>query len=264
MQGRQLVTQRLARAGWHDGKRVPSLQGGADHFFLPGAEFFEAEHALQRAAQGRHIGCASHGVRTKQPSCRDRRTAVSRRSHESRSDPARSSRARRGACGRTIHFAFMPRRPFPPAVWLLGWVSLLTDAASEAIYPLLPFFLTTVLGGGPVALGIIEGVAEGTNSLLRIVSGRLSDRSRWRRGLVIAGYTLSSAARPFVAVVSAWWQVLVIRFTDRIGKGVRSAPRDALLAFWADPSSRGRVYGFHRAMDHAGAVIGPLLASAFL
>src|SRR5215203_1642331 len=189
---------------------------------------------------------------------------VSRRSHESRSDPARSSRARRGACGRTIHFAFMPRRPFPPAVWLLGWVSLLTDAASEAIYPLLPFFLTTVLGGGPVALGIIEGVAEGTNSLLRIVSGRLSDRSRWRRGLVIAGYTLSSAARPFVAVVSAWWQVLVIRFTDRIGKGVRSAPRDALLAFWADPSSRGRVYGFHRAMDHAGAVIGPLLASAFL
>jgi MFS family permease len=158
----------------------------------------------------------------------------------------------------------MVRRPFPPAVWLLGWVSLLTDAASEAIYPLLPFFLTTVLGGGPVALGLIEGVAEGTNSLLRIVSGRLSDRTRARRRLVIAGYTLSSAARPLIALVSAWWQVLVIRFTDRIGKGVRSAPRDALLAYWADPAGRGRVYGFHRAMDHAGAVVGPLVASAFL
>jgi MFS family permease len=158
----------------------------------------------------------------------------------------------------------MVRRPFPPGVWLLGWVSLLTDAASEAIYPLLPFFLTTVLGGGPVALGLIEGVAEGTNSVLRIVSGRLSDRTRTRRRLVIAGYTLSSASRPLIALVTGWSQVLAIRFADRVGKGVRSAPRDALLASWADPADRGRVYGFHRAMDHAGAVVGPLLATVFL
>jgi MFS family permease len=158
----------------------------------------------------------------------------------------------------------MTRRPFPPPVWLLGWVSLLTDAASEAIYPLLPFFLTTVLGGGPVALGLIEGVAEGTNSILRIVSGRLADRTRARRRLVVAGYTLSSTARPLIGLVSAWWQVLVIRFADRVGKGVRSAPRDALLAFWADPADRGRIYGFHRAMDHAGAVVGPLVATVFL
>jgi MFS family permease len=166
--------------------------------------------------------------------------------------------------GQSATLRRMVRRPIPPAVWLLGWVSLLTDAASEAIYPLLPFFLTTVLGSGPVALGLIEGVAEGTNSLLRIVSGRLSDRTRGRRRLVIAGYTLSSAARPLIALVTAWWQVLVIRFTDRIGKGVRSAPRDALLAYWAAPGDRGRLYGFHRAMDHSGAVVGPLVASAFL
>ena len=158
----------------------------------------------------------------------------------------------------------MVRRPFPPAVWLLGWVSLLTDAASEAIYPLLPFFLTSVLGGGPVALGIIEGIAEGTNSVLRIVSGRVADRTGARRRLVVAGYALSSAARPLIAVATAWWQVLVIRFGDRVGKGVRSAPRDAMLACWADPADLGRVYGFHRAMDHAGAVVGPLVASVFL
>lgn len=149
-------------------------------------------------------------------------------------------------------------------MWLLGWVSLLTDAASEAIYPLLPFFLSHVLGGGAVALGIIEGVAEGTSSLLRVVSGRLSDRWRMRRPLVIAGYALSSLARPLVGLAGAWWHVLAIRFADRVGKGIRSAPRDALLGVLADPRDRGRVYGFHRAMDHAGAVVGPLFASAFL
>jgi MFS family permease len=107
-------------------------------------------------------------------------------------------------------------------------------------------------------------VAEATSSLLRIVSGRHADRTRARRRLVVAGYALSSAARPLIALVTAWWQVLVIRFADRIGKGVRSAPRDALLACWAEPSDRGRVYGFHRAMDHAGAVVGPIAATAFL
>src|SRR5512134_2639794 len=138
----------------------------------------------------------------------------------------------------------MARRPFPRAVWLLGWVSLLTDAASEAVYPLLPFFVTSVLGGGPVALGVVEGVAEGTNSVLRIISGRLADRTRARRPLVVAGYILSSSVRPLIGLVTAWWHVLAIRLTHRIGKGVRSAPRDVLLAWWADPLDRGRVYGF--------------------
>jgi MFS family permease len=156
-----------------------------------------------------------------------------------------------------------PRR-FPPAVWLLGWVSFLTDAASEAIYPLLPFFLARVLGGGAAALGLIEGVAEGANSLLRIVSGRLSDRWRSHRPLMIAGYALSSLVRPLIGIAGTWVHVLAVRLADRIGKGVRSAPRDALLAFWARPEDRGRIYGFHRAMDHAGAVVGPILATLFL
>lgn len=149
-------------------------------------------------------------------------------------------------------------------MWRLGWVSLLTDAGSDAIYPLLPFFLTRVLGGGAMALGITEGVAEATSSLLRLVSGRLADRWGARRGLVVGGYALSSIARPFIGLANQWTQVLGIRFLDRVGKGIRSAPRDALLAEWADPGERGRVFGFHRAMDNAGAVLGPLGATLFL
>ncbi len=147
---------------------------------------------------------------------------------------------------------------------MLGWTSLLTDSATEAIYPLLPVFLTHVLGAGAVSLGIIEGVAEGANSVLKVMSGRLSDRWRVRKPLVIGGYALSSIARPFIAVTGTWLQVLGIRFLDRVGKGVRGAPRDAMLAQFADASNRGRVFGFHRAMDHAGAVLGPLYATGFL
>jgi MFS family permease len=143
-------------------------------------------------------------------------------------------------------------------------VSLATDTASEAIYPLLPFFLTTVLGAGAVSLGIVEGVAEAANSALKIWSGRLADRSRSKRPIVLAGYVLSSAVRPMVAVATTWTHVFLVRFVDRVGKGIRGAPRDALLALYATPGTRGRVYGFHRAMDHAGAVLGPILASAFL
>ena len=153
---------------------------------------------------------------------------------------------------------------FPRAVWLLGWVSLATDSATEAIYPLLPFFLTRVLGAGAVSLGIVEGAAEAVNSVLKIISGRIADRSRRKRPLVLFGYSVSSLARPFIAVTTTWTQVFAVRVLDRIGKGVRGAPRDALLAMWATPTTRGKVYGFHRAMDHAGAVIGPALASAFL
>ena len=121
-----------------------------------------------------------------------------------------------------------------------------------------------MLGAGALSLGLIEGAAEAANSLLKIASGRLADRSRAKRPIVLAGYALSSAVRPMIAVAQSWGQVLAIRLVDRVGKGVRSAPRDALLAGWATERTRGRVYGFHRAMDHTGAVIGPLAATLFL
>lgn len=149
-------------------------------------------------------------------------------------------------------------------VWLLGWVSFFTDTASEMVYPLLPLFLTRVLGASALSLGVIEGVAEAANSALKILSGRLSDRTGSPKPIVLAGYALSSAVRPLIALAAAWPQVLALRFTDRLGKGIRGAPRDAMLASFAEPHQRGRIYGFHRAMDHAGAVLGPLLASAFL
>jgi MFS family permease len=152
----------------------------------------------------------------------------------------------------------------PRAVWLLGWVSLATDAATESVYPLLPFFLTNVLGAGAVSLGVIEGAAEAVNSLLKILSGRRADKSRSKRPLVLLGYSVSSAAKPFIALVTTPIQVFVVRILDRLGKGVRSSPRDAMLASWATPKTRGRVYGVHQAMDNLGAVIGPALATLFL
>jgi len=152
----------------------------------------------------------------------------------------------------------------PAGVWLLGAVSLLNDVASEAIYPLLPFFLTTVLGATAVSLGVIEGAAEAVSSVLKVISGRLSDRWRRRKPIVVFGYSLSGAARPFISIAASWWMVFALRFIDRVGKGIRSAPRDAMLADFADHANRGKVYGLHRAMDHTGAVVGPLLATGFL
>lgn len=152
----------------------------------------------------------------------------------------------------------------PRPVWMLGVTSLCTDTASEAVYPLLPFYLTRVLGAGAVSLGLIEGFAEATSSLLKILSGHFSDRWKVRRPIVIAGYGLSSAVRPLTALVASWPQLFAVRLVDRVGKGVRGAPRDAILAACATPSNRGLVFGFHRAMDHAGAVLGPILASLFL
>ena len=143
-------------------------------------------------------------------------------------------------------------------------MSLATDAATEVVYPLLPFFLTRVLHAGAVSLGVIEGAAEATNSLLKIWAGRAADRSPRKRPLVLFGYSISSLARPFIAVTTSWMQVFTVRVLDRVGKGIRSAPRDAMLANWATPATRGKVYGFHRGMDHAGAIVGPTLASAFL
>jgi len=157
------------------------------------------------------------------------------------------------------------RAPFlPPTVWLLGWVSLLTDTASEAIYPLLPLFLTHVLGARALAIGLVEGAAEAVSSVLKVASGRLADHAQRRRPLVVAGYSLSSLARPLIGLATAWGHVFALRLVDRVGKGVRSAPRDAILASVASPETRGRVFGFHRAMDHTGAILGPLLASVFL
>ena len=156
------------------------------------------------------------------------------------------------------------RFDLPRPVWLLGWVSFFTDTASEMIYPLMPLFLTRVLGAGALSLGVIEGVAEAANSVLKIWSGRLADRTGAPKRLVIAGYGLSSAMRPFIGAATSWMQVLALRFIDRLGKGIRGAPRDAMLAVFATSENRGRVFGFHRAMDHAGAVVGPLAASAFL
>lgn len=166
----------------------------------------------------------------------------------------------------------MTTQPSPPPrtlrlgrnVLVLAAVSFLTDASSEIIYPLLPIFLTTVLGASASAVGAIEGAAETTSALLKLVSGWWSDRVSRRKPLVVAGYALASLARPLVAIAQSAGQVLAIRLTDRFGKGVRGSPRDALIAESVDPSIRGRAFGFHRAADHAGAVVGPLIAFALL
>lgn len=154
-------------------------------------------------------------------------------------------------------------KKIPRPVWLLGWASLFTDAATEMIYPLLPMYLSRVLGASAMSLGVIEGVAEGINSLLKVISGYWSDRAR-RKPIVIAGYALSTLARPLIGLTRSWPQVLLIRAMDRTGKGIRGAPRDAMLAEFATPATRGRIFGFHRAMDHTGAILGPLLATAIL
>ena len=155
-------------------------------------------------------------------------------------------------------------RSLPTNVIALGVVSFFTDVSSEMIYPLLPVFLTGTLGASASFVGAIEGAAESTSSLLKLASGWWSDRIRRRKPLVVFGYALASTMRPLVAVAQSAAQVLVIRVSDRVGKGIRNAPRDALIADSVDPSIRGRAFGFHRAADHAGGVVGPLLAFALL
>ena len=154
--------------------------------------------------------------------------------------------------------------PLPRSVKTLGLVSLLTDASSEMIYPLLPAFLTGALKAGPAFLGVVEGLAEALAAFVKIGAGALSDRMPRRKPAVVAGYGLSSLVRPLVALATAPLHVLAVRLLDRLGKGVRSAPRDALLAEVTPAEQRGRAYGFHRAMDNGGAMVGPLLASAAL
>jgi len=157
-----------------------------------------------------------------------------------------------------------PIRGISRNVFVLSLVSLCTDISSEMIYPLVPLFLTGVLGASATIVGVIEGLAEAIANLLKLVSGRVTDRSgRWR-GWVFAGYGLSALAKPLLALATIWPLVLIARVVDRIGKGARGAPRDALIAASSDPTARGRAFGFHRGMDTAGAVVGPLAGLALL
>jgi MFS family permease len=156
------------------------------------------------------------------------------------------------------------RQTLKPQVKLLGLISLLNDSASEMIYPLLPIFLTSTLGATPAIVGLIEGAADGLASILKLAAGSISDRLPRRKPLVVAGYALAAASRALIAVAGRWPAVLTARLVDRTGKGIRSAPRDAIIADVTPPEQRGRAFGFHRALDHTGAVVGPLLALLFL
>lgn len=155
-------------------------------------------------------------------------------------------------------------RKLPRTVWLLGIISLTNDAASDMIYPLVPLYLASVLMAGPKALGIIEGIAEAVSSLLKLFAGVIADRTRHVKYWVWAGYGIAGFARPLLGITSSWLGVLACRFADRIGKGLRSAPRDAMLSQSVDATQRGLAFGFHRAMDNFGAVIGPLVAATML
>ena len=160
-----------------------------------------------------------------------------------------------------------PDSPVPGVkrpVFTLGIVSFLTDVSSEMVYPLVPLFLTSVLGAPLAAVGLIEGLAEGAASLFKTVGGWASDRLRLRRPLVFAGYALSAVAKPLLAASYVWPVALLVRFGDRTGKGIRTAPRDALVADVTPPELRGRAFGFHRAADTLGAVVGPAVALGLL
>ncbi len=155
-------------------------------------------------------------------------------------------------------------RALPRTVWLVAVISLFNDAASDMIYPLVPLYLASVLMAGPKALGLIEGIADAVSSLLKLFAGVLADRTGKVRAWVIAGYGIAGFARPLIGLATSWLGVLACRFADRVGKGLRSAPRDALISLSVEPGQRGLAFGFHRAMDNFGALIGPLTAAALL
>ncbi len=155
-------------------------------------------------------------------------------------------------------------RAIPPIVKALGAVSFFNDIASEMVYPLLPAFFTQTMGVGAVALGALDGISDAVSAGVKLLAGRLGDRRRWRRPLVVGGYALASVARPMMALSGAAWHVIALRAVDRVGKGVRSPARDAVIADATHPSIRGKAFGFHRAMDHAGAMIGPLIAAGLI
>lgn len=149
-------------------------------------------------------------------------------------------------------------------VVILGVVSLLTDLSGQMVFPLLPLYITTVLGGGAVAVGLVEGAAEATASLLKVVSGYWSDKVKKRKPFVFFGYSLSAVMKPVLAYAGSWFSVLLIRIADRVGKGLRDAPRDAIIAESNDQKTMGKAYGFHRAMDGAGSVGGAVAAALLL
>ena len=151
-------------------------------------------------------------------------------------------------------------RALPQTVWIIGLISFVNDSASEMIYPILPLYLTSVLMAGPKALGLIEGLADAASSLLKLVSGVFVDRFNRIKPWLVTGYGLAGISRPLTLLASSWTMVIGIRLADRIGKGLRSSPRDALLAASVNPSQHGLAFGFHRAMDNGGAVVGPILA----
>jgi MFS family permease len=155
------------------------------------------------------------------------------------------------------------RRALPRGVVVLGLVSFCNDLASDIVIPLVPVLLATVLAAGPVALGAIEGVADAVASLLKLWAGRRSDlRGGRRKRLVVAGYAISNVARPLLALAGGWGTVLALRAADRVGKGIRSAPRDAMIGDLAPPGRAGAAFGLQRALDNAGAVLGALVAAA--
>jgi MFS family permease len=155
-------------------------------------------------------------------------------------------------------------RSLPRTVWLVGLTSLFNDAASEMLYPVLPIFVATVLGAGAHGLGIVEGVADTTSSLLKLFSGVVVDRTRRAKPWIVFGYLLAAIARPLLAAARTWPAVLCIRFADRLGKGLRASPRDEILTATVFPHQRGLAFGIHRALDNTGAVAGPLLCWFFL
>jgi MFS family permease len=152
----------------------------------------------------------------------------------------------------------------PSTVFILGAISFLNDAASDAVYPLLPLFFAATFASGPQLIGIIEGAANATAALMQLVSGRLYDKTGRAKPWMLIGYSLPAISRPLLAYTVLWPIALALRVMDRIGKGLRSAPRDALLAASAPPGKRGFAFGVHRSADHAGAVVGPLVAAALI
>jgi len=152
----------------------------------------------------------------------------------------------------------------PRAVWLFGFTSLVNDFASEMIYPLLPAFVTQTLGGGALALGILDGVADAVAALFKLVSGYLAERPRLRGPLVVAGYAIAAVIRPLIAAAGTAWHVIALRGTDRVGKGIRAAPRDTIVSDLVPAEVRGRAFGLQRAADHVGAILGPLTAAGLI
>jgi MFS family permease len=152
----------------------------------------------------------------------------------------------------------------PRAVYYFGATSLANDFASEMIYPLLPAFVTTALGGGALALGVLDGVADTVAAGFKLASGYLADRPRLRGPLVVVGYALAAVIRPLIAAAASAWQVIGLRGADRVGKGIRTAPRDTMIADVTPPEIRGRAFGLHRGADHVGAIVGPLTAAALI